>query len=486
LYRFFDAAGKVDGNHGAALPGFAITCSDRGADESEKGMAAEARIETSQQPRFDIDGLRELAGEKAFARGEVYHAEGQVTLLSIEPERVLARVVGTETYRTELTGTGADIGGQCSCRAFSDWGFCKHMVAVALAANDAAGDPQGAGALARIRTYLREKDVDALVEMIVAMAERDLALFSRLDTAAAMAHADDGTLAARLREAIDTATETRGYIGYRGAAGWATEVEAALDAVAELAQTPRAALALDLAERAIDGIADAIEEIDDSDGECHALLERASEIHRAAASVARPDPVALARDLFERETTDDYGTFAGAAGLYAEVLGEEGLAEYRRLAAAEWEKLRGRAARPEVGAARGRTSPRDGPEQRGGGAALACLREGAQPRSLRPAARAWWRDGARARGRAARGAPGQGVADALAFGRSSRRHPHRGEDVRRRLGGRPPASRLAAQTGRACRGDRSDASARGTRHLCRTGRGARRRQRRHDRLRAGG
>jgi hypothetical protein len=64
-----------------------------------------------------------------------------------------------------------------------------------------------------------------------------------------------------------------------------------------------------------------------------------AEIHRAAAGVARPDPVALARDLFERETTDDYGTFAGAAGLYAEVLGEEGLAEYRRLAAAQWEKL---------------------------------------------------------------------------------------------------------------------------------------------------
>src|SRR5437016_4990039 len=39
--------------------------------------------------RFDIDALRGLAGEKVFARGEAYHRDGQVVILSIEPERVL-------------------------------------------------------------------------------------------------------------------------------------------------------------------------------------------------------------------------------------------------------------------------------------------------------------------------------------------------------------------------------------------------------------
>ena len=50
-------------------------------------------------------------------------------------------------------------------------------------------------------------------------------------------------------------------------------------------------------------------------------------------------PIALARNLFERETGDGYGTFDGAAWLYADVLGEAGLAEYRRLATEAWEKL---------------------------------------------------------------------------------------------------------------------------------------------------
>jgi tetratricopeptide (TPR) repeat protein len=49
--------------------------------------------------------------------------------------------------------------------------------------------------------------------------------------------------------------------------------------------------------------------------------------------------VRLARDLFAREMEDDYGTFGGAVALYADVLCEVGLAEYRRLATAAWNKL---------------------------------------------------------------------------------------------------------------------------------------------------
>ncbi len=298
-------------------------------------------MKAKNRPRFDIDALRDLAGEKSFARGEAYHREGQVVILSIEPERVLAQVAGTEDYRTELTGRGKEIGGECSCPAFEDWGFCKHMVAAALAVNAAGSDAEaeGAGALARIRDHLKEKGIDALVEMIVDTAERDPALFRRLDMAAATVHADDKTLEARLRKAIDGATRTRGFVDYREAAGWAEGVDSTLDAVADLASGGRAGLALKLVERAIDRIERAVEEIDDSDGHCGALLHRARDIHLAAARAARPEPVALARDLFTREMAGDYGTFDGAAMAYADVLGEEGLAEYRRRAAEAWAKL---------------------------------------------------------------------------------------------------------------------------------------------------
>lgn len=293
------------------------------------------------KPRFHVGTLRELAGDKVFARGRDYHRHGQVELLSVEPGRVLARVAGSDDYRTVLTGSGTTIDGECSCPAFEDWGFCKHMVAAALAANAVGANDAGAGegALARIRRHLAAKGADALVEMIVDMAERDPVLWRNLDMAATAAGEDDRTLEAHFRKAVDDATRTGGYVDYREAFDWAASVEAVLDRVAELVPAGRAVLALRLIDRALSRIEEAIGEIDDSDGHCGGLLERAREIHLQACRAAKPDPVKLARDLFARETKGDYGTFHGAAALYADVLGEAGLAEYRKLAQAAWDRL---------------------------------------------------------------------------------------------------------------------------------------------------
>jgi tetratricopeptide (TPR) repeat protein len=116
-------------------------------------------------------------------------------------------------------------------------------------------------------------------------------------------------------------------------------VDAALDAFGELASGKRAAVILKLANRGLERIERAIEDVDDSGAHCANLLDRARGIHLAAARVVRPEPVRLARDLFVREMAGDYDTFQGVAALYADVLGEEGVAEYRRLAAAAWERL---------------------------------------------------------------------------------------------------------------------------------------------------
>ena len=298
-------------------------------------------MKTKGNSRFDIGALRDLAGEKTFARGETYHRDGQVAILSIEPKRVLAKVAGTEDYRIELTGRGKDIHGECSCPAYADWGFCKHMVATALAANAAGPDAEaaGLGTLARIRGHLGRRGIDALVKMIMELAERDEALFRKLDVAATAVDDDDKTLETRLRKAIDDATRTRNFVDYRQASGWAAGVDAVLDSLADLASTDRANLVLRLAERAIDRIEKAVESIDDSDGHCGALLDRARDIHLAAARGAHLDPLALARALFAREMADQYDIFHAAASIYADVLGEKGLEEYRRLAAEAWEKL---------------------------------------------------------------------------------------------------------------------------------------------------
>jgi len=301
----------------------------------------------SPRSRFDLDTLRERAGDKVFARGQAYHRDGQVEILAIEPGWVLAQVVGSEDYRTKVTGHGEDIGGECSCPAFGDWGFCKHMVAAALAANAADGNPavEAVGTLSRIREHLRQKGVDALVEMIVGLAERNPTLFRKLNTAAMTTGVDAASLTAHLRKDLDAATRIRGFVDYGEVGGWATGVDDVLDSIAELIPAGHAVHALALAERAIDRIEAAMEAIDDSNGEGSALMDRARHIHLAAARAARPEPIPLAGELFVRETEGEYGTFYHASRLYEDVLGETGLAEYRRLAEQAWAKLPSRSGR---------------------------------------------------------------------------------------------------------------------------------------------
>ena len=96
------------------------------------------------------------------------------------------------------------------------------MVATALAANEVDHGPeQSSGALARIRTHSRISR-RVLVAMIVDLAERDPALFRKLEMASANDGADEKVLAARLGKAIDQATATRGFIEHGEAGGWAS------------------------------------------------------------------------------------------------------------------------------------------------------------------------------------------------------------------------------------------------------------------------
>lgn len=296
-------------------------------------------VPMSRKSRFDLEALEDLAGKRVFARGVAYHHAGRVAILAVDAKRVLARVAGTEDYRVELTGRGERLGGMCTCPAFDRDDICKHMVATALAASELGNGVEVDDGLTRIRRHLERKNIGELVDMIIGLAEQDPALFRRLDVAAAAVDADVARLDAVLRRAVDEATRTRGFVEYAAAGGWATEVDEALDALAGVATGRHAALALALAERAIERIEAAIEDIDDSDGHCSALLDRAQGIHLAAAQTARPEPVALARNLFAREIEGQYDTFVGAASLYAEVLGKDGLAEYRRLADAAWKQL---------------------------------------------------------------------------------------------------------------------------------------------------
>src|ERR1039458_10381026 len=69
-------------------------------------------------------------------------------------------------------------------------------------------------------------------------------------------------------------------------------------------------------------------------------LERFEQLHHSACKVLQPDPAGLAKFLLEREMASDWEVFYNGAETYADILGKSGLAAYRVLAEAEWEKIR--------------------------------------------------------------------------------------------------------------------------------------------------
>ena len=291
--------------------------------------------------RFDVAALRDVAGEKAYARGAVYHEDDRVEIITLDRSRVLARVMGSEVYRCDLVGAGKKISGQCSCPAFSDWGFCKHLVATALAANSLRPEAleQASSRFARIREHLRAKGIEGLVEMVVRLAERDPSFLKELELSAVSAAADDTTLLAQFKKAITDATRTRGYVEYGKMHNWVQGIDSLLDQVAGLVENGRAGLVLQLLDHFFARMDEALENVDDSDGGSGEVYAKAREIHLAACRQAKPDPVALARALFAREVDSQWEFFHGASAAYEDVLGDVGLAEYRRLASKAWQKL---------------------------------------------------------------------------------------------------------------------------------------------------
>src|SRR5690349_17566410 len=76
--------------------------------------------------------LCEMAGPKVYARGEEYLANNRVHLQGHARDEAIAEVMGSQLYRVELRLTSQGLTADCTCPAMSDYGFCKHAVALGL------------------------------------------------------------------------------------------------------------------------------------------------------------------------------------------------------------------------------------------------------------------------------------------------------------------------------------------------------------------
>lgn len=298
--------------------------------------------------------LEDLAGTTAFQRGEEYFSAGAVERLRVSGDKITARVEGTETYQVELRDEGGELAYDCTCPRAADGYFCKHSVAAGLAwlTENSAAPKSGAASGKKkrsdpwrdIKKYLTTQPPDALIDIMLDVAQRDDRLYQSLLLKAERT-SGGGNVAKAFRRAIDDATRIHGFVDWREAGTYAGNIDQVADSLAELLKPDTAAMLAELAEYAIERVENSLEQVDDSNGEIGDIAYRLGELHLKACTLARPEPAGLAERLFRFETTLPFGLCSFDATTYRAALGKEGLRRYRELAEVEWRKLKPRDAK---------------------------------------------------------------------------------------------------------------------------------------------
>ena len=298
--------------------------------------------------------IRRLADPQSYQRGLDYYSHGHVESLEDRDESVRAVVRGNQDYSVTLAADEGVLDYSCDCPVGSDGTFCKHCVAAALAWLKRAAAParsSGRGeakavTLADAEKILKAEDKDTLVRMVLGWAKDDDRLHERLILHAARRSGPD-TGAAAVRRAFEKAVRISDFVHYRGATGWACGVDDAINSVEQLLNDGHAAAVIELCESALQSLLGAIQALNDSDGHFGMLRDRLQDLHYQACQEARPDPVELARRLFQWELHSDFDVFYSAVARYAKILGAKGMKVYQELAEADWKKVPARTSRHE-------------------------------------------------------------------------------------------------------------------------------------------
>lgn len=122
------------------------------------------------------------------------------------------------------------------------------------------------------------------------------------------------------------------YVDWRHADAWASGVNLVLEAMSDQIANGNAGAMLPLVEHAFRTVERSVGYVDDSNNGClRDISERIGELHYRACEMHRPDPVALARTLIDLELNSELEGLYHAVNVYADLLGDDGLAEYGRL-----------------------------------------------------------------------------------------------------------------------------------------------------------
>lgn len=270
--------------------------------------------------------LLAAAGDRSFARGEDYVR--YVRGLRITAEKAYASVQAKRVYTVELDWSGLQPDGSCTCPHHADGNFCKHLVAVGLAAIDGGAVGDVIEAASALEATVQAMDVDELREMVLILAERDGEVRRMLEVRATAASGDDTTAKAEFETYVRNALEFRGFVDYRESYAVAQEASEVLDELENHLNSGSAEIVRPALLRALTLLRTITEQADDSSGAIGSECERAAELYAQACRLGEPDPAELAGWLASfRATSPGWPTLVLAD--FVDVFDEDALATYR-------------------------------------------------------------------------------------------------------------------------------------------------------------
>jgi uncharacterized Zn finger protein len=264
--------------------------------------------------------LIELASQTTFIRGKAYFQDGHVVRLKRGEAEVRAVVEGSEDYQVRLYQRGDTLHWQCSCPAAEDGSFCKHLVAVALAARE-EGDQTSPAAAANdeLLTALKNQSAETLADWLYEIAcdepVLEQQLRSRLSLLSPVA----------LKELLKDSLRTGGFLDYRRSMDYAQKLEAPLDLLARLLDNSPKECA-ELSEYVIKRLLKIYETADDSAGAIGDQTRRFAELHAEAVKRGGMEGRKLAMSFYKLKLLDDWDLFPLAD--YWDAMGSAGQKYY--------------------------------------------------------------------------------------------------------------------------------------------------------------
>lgn len=285
--------------------------------------------------------LLNAAGDVIFARGEDYvrYVHG----LRITEAKAYASIQAKRVYTVELDWSGRLLDGSCTCPHYADGNFCKHLVAVGLAAIDTGrvtvDDDTSSTADAVLDAVVGAMDVDELRQLVLSLAQRDGGLRRMLEIRATKASGDDASVKAEFETYVRNMLESRGFIDYRRSFDVAATASEMLDELEDNVNSGSAELVRPALLRAVTRLRKIVENADDSSGSIADQCQRAADLYARACRLGSPDPDKLARWLVKfRADSPGWPTLVLAD--FVDAFDDKALGTYRRAVAALDRKLK--------------------------------------------------------------------------------------------------------------------------------------------------